>query len=424
MAPPTHYVSQLDLTQLGIVSVLRSLPDDAKDWEEVYRIGQVEYRVSGQAPLGRPFGVDADILLAVQTLFARGDFPGDNFVDTSAYGLLSLAGHHVTGDTYTRLRESLLRLKAVQWTYSRYVWRDDNRVAVGGTVATGLFAQVELPERLQAGTHAAELTTDARVRIYLTPAFAQSIRAGLYQLLDGALLDRLEQPAARSLYRVLQAHRVQPDGSLAGTLRVSLRDWLRACGIVGRIDSAKDTLARAHDALQAAGYLESVESEGRGQQAVLTYHFARPHADPELVELLVKWGVGRPGAQALAADYPDRVRPAVAEIEARIAEGFKPRSLGAVVTDAVRNPGKYPGAPADKPSKAPRSARKAPAAREMDVAPHDRHEALASAFRIAMRREMNLYEHEVLTHLGDDGLNALSAALRDGNKDLALSILQ
>lgn len=424
MAPPTHYVSQLDLTQLGIVSVLRNLPDDMRDWEEIYRIGQVEYRVSGQAPLGRPFGVDADILLAVQTLFARGGMSSDNLVDTSAYGLLNLAGHHVTGDTYTRLHESLLRLKAVQWTYSRYVWRDDNRVAVGGTVATGLFAQVELPERLQAGTHAAGLMTDARVRIYLTPAFAQSIRAGLYQLLDAELLDRLKQPSARSLYRVLQAHRVQPDGSLSSTLRVSLRDWLRACGIVGRIDSAKDTLSRAHDALLDTKYLESVETEGRGQRAVLTYHFARTHADPELVELLVKWGVGRPGAQALAADYPDRVRPAVAEIEARIAEGFKPRSLGAVITDAVRNPGKYPGAPADKPAGAHRSARKTPAAPEVDLTPPDRHAALASAFRITMRREMNLYEHEVLTHLGDDALNALSAALRDGNKDLALSILQ
>lgn len=423
MRPPINLVSQLDLTQLGIVSVLRSLPDTVQDWTEEYRIGAVEYSVTGHAPLGRPFGVDADILLAVQTLFARGDFPADNLVDTSAYGLLSLAGHHNTGEAHARLRESLLRLKAVQWTYSRHVWRDDGRVAVGGTVATGLFAQVDLPEHLRQGG-GTELIPDARVKIYLTPAFAQSIRAGLYQLLDGELLDRLEQPAARSLYRVLQAHRVQPDGSLAGTLRVPLRDWLRACGIVGRIDSAKDTLSRAHDALRGAGYLEGAAIEGRGQSATLTYHFARPHADPALVELLVEWGVSRPGAQALAADHPERVEPAVAEVQARMRDGFKPRNLGAVVTDAVRNPGKYPGASASKPAKATSATRKAEQAPDPGDTPPDRAEALAAAYRLKLRRELTLYEHEALRRLGDSGLDALSAALRDGNTDLALSILQ
>lgn len=413
-----HLISQLDLSQAGVVSILRSLPGDAADWTDTYRVGAMEYTVSGLAPLGRPYGVDADILLAVQTLFARAGFPADGLVDTTGYALLRLAGHGLNGENYARLRECLLRVQAVRWTYSRYLWSVDGRSAIGGTVATGLFAEVILPEVVRNGDP--ELMADARLKIHLTPTFAQSIRAGSYQLLDAELLEKLDQPGTRSLYRVLQAHRVQPDGSLSGELVVNLRDWLKACAIVGRIDSAKDTLHRAHDSLHSAGYLDSVTWSGRGQKATLTYRFARPHADPELVALLCQWGVSRPGAEALAADHPERVRPAIATLRGRIDLGFKPRNLGAVVTDAVRNPDKYPAqmaAPRAEPAKKPRRVVEAP------VAEPDRREALQSAFRIKMGRDLDLYERQALLALDDLGLNALSLALREGNKALALSLL-
>lgn len=430
-------ISELDLSRIGVISVLRNLPVTATEWEEHFQIGSIEYRVKGRAALGRPHGIDADVMLAVQTLFFWAGCPENGLVETTPYALLKLSGHGTSGDMYDRLKDSLLRTEAVRWTHSRYEWTTDRSQAKIDTSATGLFAQVDMREavRISAGTQA--LDPEATLRIYLTPAFAASIRAGAYQLLDAEMLGSLEQPGARSLYRVLQAHRVQIDGSLTGELTVTLSDWLSACGITGRIDSAKDTLARAHERMVDKGYLVGVAWHGRGMKTRLTYQFTRTHADPELVALLIEQGVTRPVAEALSTDHPERIRPAVDAVKVRISSGYVPRSRAAVVVDAVRHPDRYVDEPGVSPSPQPggnnRGTKKSVAERRaaaqqvplltLPEQPADRRETLISAFKILFRRDVSNAERLALDTLSEEGLTALTSALMSRKKDLALSML-
>ncbi|SMB83020.1 replication initiator protein A [Deinococcus hopiensis] len=433
---PPERISELDLSRIGVISVLRNLPITATEWEEEFQIGSIEYRVKGRAALGRPHGIDADVLLAVQTLFFWAGCPDNGLVETTPYGLLKLSGHGTNGEMYARLKESLLRTEGVRWTHSRYEWNTARSQAKIETSITGLFSQVDMREALRTSVGTQELDPEATLRIYLTPAFASSIRAGAYQLLDAEMLERLGQPGARSLYRVLQAHRVQLDGSLAGELSVTLSDWLSACGITGRIDSAKDTLHRAHERMIQNGYLRDVAWAGRGMKTRLTYYFHRTHADPELVALLLEQGVTRPVAEALVTDHPDRIRPAVEAVKARMSNGYVPRSRAAVMVDAVRRPDRYieekkpvlvSTAAGTRAGSAPR--RKAAVLGQqlplltVPEQPADRREALISAFKMLFRRDLTADEREGLSALSEEGMTALSSALMGRKKDLVLAML-
>ena len=131
-----------------------------------------------------------------------------------------------------------------------------------------------------------------------------------------------------------------PDGSLIGELTLPLRDWLVACGLEDeRTDNAKRMLDLAHERLRAEGYLQGVGYTGRGKAGSITSTFlAAP--EPETVDRLLERGVTRPVAEALAADHPERIAPALRVIDERLRSGWKPRSLAASVVDAVCNPAK------------------------------------------------------------------------------------
>ncbi|MFC6667968.1 hypothetical protein ACFP9V_23070 [Deinococcus radiopugnans] len=59
------------------------------------------------------------------------------------------------------------------------------------------------------------------------------------------------------------------------------------------------------------------------------------------MKLLTDMKVTRPVAEALVTEHPERIREVVQAMRTRLAQGFKPRSLGAATVDAVRNPEKY-----------------------------------------------------------------------------------
>lgn len=349
-------INELDLTRAGVISVQRSMPATETSWQVDYAVGDVLYRVNGNAFHGRPHGQDADVLLAIQTMFFRAGCPDDNAIQVLASTLLSMSGHAKNGQYYSRLRESLLRLWGVKWTMVRTRWDEKNNRHKGDTTATSLIAELRLVDQT-GGQYRPfeerELSEVSPLEITLVPSFAATIRAGLFQILDGELLSRLGQPQARSLYRVLQAHRVATDGSLASSLRFSLRDWFIACGLEGeRTDNVRRMLDLAHDRLKNEGYLTEVVYEGRGKSGTITYTFlAAP--EPAVVERLLDRGVTRPVAEALAADHPQRVGAALRVIDERLGTGWKPRSLPASVVDAVRNPGKWGYAAADSPVKPP-----------------------------------------------------------------------
>lgn len=200
-------INELDLTRAGVISVQRNLPDTETSWQVDYVVGDMMYRVQGSAFHGRPHGQDADVLLALQTLFFRAGCPDNNAIQVMGSALLAMSGHPKTGQYYSRLRESLLRLWGVKWTMVRTRWDEKQGRHKGDTTATSLIAELRLVDQAT-GEHrpfeTRELSEASPIEITLIPSFAASIRAGLFQILDGELLSRLGQPQARSLYRVLQ----------------------------------------------------------------------------------------------------------------------------------------------------------------------------------------------------------------------------
>jgi len=337
-------INELDLTRAGIISVQRELLLGETSWETEYTVGEVMYKVTGSAFHGRPRGRDADVLLALQTFFFRSGCPDSNTIDLSASQILALSGHARNGGYYAGLRESLLRLGSVKWTMVRTRWSEKEKRHKGDTTTTGIVAEMRVVDQAT-GAHQPfenrELKGASSICITFVPSFAASIRDGLFQILDGELLARLTQPQARSLYRVLQAHRLTVGGSLAGELKFNLGHWFNACGLEGdRTDNARRTLDQAHEHLQKEGYLHSVTYEGRGKSGTVNYRFSAT-PEPQMVERLMERGVSRPVSEALAADHPNRIEPALTVIEERLASGWKPRSMAASVVDAVRNPAKW-----------------------------------------------------------------------------------
>lgn len=186
------------------------------------------------------------------------------------------------------------------------------------------------------------LDPSATLSVKLGEQLAESIRARQVQVLDGRLLVQLEQPPARALYRLLEAHRLDRTGKRRMTLEVALTDWRLACGIqTDRPELVRRALAPAHDELRAIHYLADVVIEGRGRHQTLQYTLAEDNApDPALVELLIGVGVSRPAALTLVGEHGERVETAVAFVRHRQQEG-RVKNPGGLVVDYLRHDGKY-----------------------------------------------------------------------------------
>ncbi|GAA4001814.1 hypothetical protein GCM10022631_10460 [Deinococcus rubellus] len=405
-------VNELDLTRAGIISVQKVMPSESASWQTEYVIGDVQHQVQGHAVYGRPYGSDADVLLAIQTLFFMAGCPEDNSISFTPSAVLKLMINAPSGREYTRIREALLRLSGVKWKLTRTRWDAKKNKLVGKTNVSGLLSRLELVDDVSGNDKAfgeRTLNEQAVIQLTFTPDFAATIRDGLFQILDGELLSRLGQPSARSLYRVLQAHRIQTDETLSHELSVSANDWLRACGMESdRFDNAKRTLDAAQIRLLDEGYLKDAGFTGRGKAGMFQYTFASA-PEPKLVDLLLARGVTRPVAESLAADHPDRVRPAIQSVDERLGSGWKPRSLPASLVDAVRNPTKWGYTPA--PEKVKKGPTKVRPTSDPPPEPLDPRAALLSSLKLKLRRALSPMAQEALAELSPAGLDLLRSAL-------------
>jgi len=336
-------INELDMTLAGIFSVQKVLPNESTSWTVDYAIGNTLYRIEGHANNGRPHGTDSDVLLALQTMFFRAGCPLGDRIEVKPTDILRMAGLDVGGRSYVRLREALLRLAGVRWSMVRTSWNETDQRHTGATSVVGIISELRLVDSGGARQPFEHRQLDERlpIEVIFSPTFADAIRAGLYQILDAELLARLKQAPARSLYRVIQAHRIQADGSLAAELTVPMKDWVRACGIdETRADNARRVLTLAHEHLQEQGYLKGAAFTGRGFSGTVTYQFVSA-PQPELAELLIARGVTRPVAESLASDHPERVEPVLRKIDVALTTGWKPRSLPASIVDGIRHPEKW-----------------------------------------------------------------------------------
>lgn len=338
-------VDERNLARLGVVSIQTRVPRSADRWHHSFTVGERQVRIEGNAPEGRPRGLDTNVLLGIETLFAAAGCPEHNWLHTNGYELRDASFLPDNGNNYKRLRESINRLYGVYF-----------KVASGLSGSTVRHNEtMRILDRMQywdvgETDSIRELVPEARLGLKLADQFAESIRSGFTQALDGRILLGIEQPPARALYRLLEAYRYTDDGRRLGELTVHLEDWRLACG-VSKTPPNKQLRAfgEAHEELVEQRYLREVKISGKPRERLLTYIFAgQDDPDPALVRLLCARGVSSVMANKLAREAPDRVEEALAfvEFQRRQPSGVKRES--ALIVDYLTKPGKYVWEPPQK----------------------------------------------------------------------------
>lgn len=338
--PDLH--DELNFARFGVISMHSRVNHSVTEWDATFTVQGRTFRIEAVTPKGRPHGIDTDTLIALESLFVARGCPTDNWVHTTAYEVRAMMGLANNGANYKRLRESIRRLYFTTVIVGRKTALAGQSKVAWDNVGVRFFDDLRYRDQQDEGELAA-LDSNATLSIRLGEQLAQSIRAGVSQVLDGHLLHKLEQPPARALYRVLQAHRRQDDGQLLKELEVPLSEWQSATGLTsGRSDLVRRSLIAAHDELLANHYLESADIQGRGKSAKACYVFADQEGpDPALVLMLRQAGVSVARASALAAKYPDRVEEALRFLDTRRNATGKVRNPGGLVADFLEHPEKY-----------------------------------------------------------------------------------
>lgn len=339
-------LDERNIARLGIVSIQTRLSSETR-WTSEFQIADRRFRVEGRSADGRPRGGDTNVILGIETLFAQKGMPEDNWLHTSAYELREASFLVNNGKNYHRLRESLLRLWSTGFIVSEG-WVADTGRTTWANQTLRLIDRITYWDQSEGADpdadRARQLVPDATLSIKLGDQLAASIRAGYTQALDGRLLHQIEQPPARALYRLLEAHRYRETGVRADSVTAGLDDWRAACGISeGKPSRVIRTLEEAHQELIAQGYLESVETGGGRGTAQITYRFRTEDTpDPALVQALREAGVSAPRANVLAKQYPDRVEEAIAFLRLRRSTSPTPiRNPGGLIADFLEHPEKY-----------------------------------------------------------------------------------
>lgn len=340
-SPNLH--DELNFARFGVISMHSRVDQKITTWNTEFTVNDRMFRIEAITPQGRPHGIDTDTLVALETLFVAHGCPQNNWIHTTAYEVRELMGLANNGENYHRMRQSIRRLYFTSVIVGRKTTLTGSQKIAWDNVGVRFLEGLRYRDSEDDGNLSA-LDSEATLSIRLGEQLASSIRAGISHVLNGQLLHQLEQPPARALYRTLQAHRRQDDGTLLHSLEVPLEHWRQATGLTtDRSDLVRRALAAAHDELLANRYLERASIEGRGKAAVAHYVFADLEAaDPALVILLRAAGVTVSRATALATRYPDRVEAAVRFLEERKrSAGGSIRNPGGLVADVLEHPEKY-----------------------------------------------------------------------------------
>lgn len=337
--PVTHIERNLD--RLGLFSVQTRLPETTS-WQTTFDIGGRAVAVQGSSNRGRPHGADADLVLGLQQLFLQQGAPEDGWVHTTSNALRDASMMTKNGRAFHRMREGLLRIWSAGFIVTEG-WQKPDGSVVRLNDAFRVIDQLRFWDQTSGG-EVPELVPDCTLSIRLGAPVADSLRAGYLHPLSRTILESLEQPTSRALYRLAEAHRYNDDGTVSPALSVNLLDWRAACGIVSaESDKIRRVLEPAHEELTANGYLRDLVVSGRGQSTTLEYRFlTEADPDPALVRLLREHGVGAPRAVQLAREYPTLIPEAVAFLRHRRESGGVPvRSPGGLIADFLVNRDKY-----------------------------------------------------------------------------------
>ncbi|GGR19461.1 hypothetical protein GCM10008957_34960 [Deinococcus ruber] len=306
---------ELNLARLSLISMQTRISKDTHGWEDAYPEAgeQVSVKCVGTLEYLVPHGIDNDIMIGIQNMFLAAGCPTSNAVSDTANGYLRWAGLDTSGRYHKSLKESLMRLSHTNYHVERG-WYTGKRFQ---TVIFRHLHEIVFDTPGPGGG----FDRESRITVVLPTAIAESLRRGYIKPLDAQLLSALEQPSARTLYRLLDGSRIdpsQPDRRV-DVLQMNLIAWGRRARILDLTPARiRRTLEAAHEELLGTRYLSSVEYAGRGVNTSITYVFA--HAvevsDPAVYDRLTLSGVAPRMARELISKFgSDAVRARIDEVE-------------------------------------------------------------------------------------------------------------
>ena len=377
-----------------------------------------------------PHGTDNDVLLGIINSYIAAGMPEDGVITSTAYQLLQLSSLHDSGKRYKTLEASLTRLQA---TTFRIVdsWFD-NQQARYRSVTTSLIAKFKVDDADTNPDLLGSIRGESVLEITLDSDLASSIRSGFIRPLDPEILQRLTQPLARVLYRLLCEQHHPLGGAPVEVYQVSVMALAKHLGLLDdRAYRVRRALEPAHEQILATGFLRTVEYTGRGETQEVTYVFSKdalPPADPTSVSDLIHQGVSQPVAMQLTAQYgKDHVRKQLGAFEELLGNGYRARNRAALLVDLIRSPEKYPLPEGETP--APAGARKPPAAspgpETGEEPPLDPRDTVRSLLRVRLGRSASEAALKGLEKASAEELTFLKALLTEhgSNLELAESVL-
>ena len=281
-----------NLARMGLISIQDRIPESYVRWSEDFTLGNHIGTITCEAIAthgGVPHGLDNDIMTAILDLYINSGANKDGILITTAYQILTQAGLDTSGRYYQLLMESLKRLRFAAYTVTG-LWYDAPQQRYTTTTFT------HFSDMSYSSNEKEKLGKNSELMLRVSEHIVNSIQAQFLRHMDLNLLRALSRPLSRSLYRLLEARRMDPvimnRGEPLMEFETSLQAWASACKIVDRrSDKIRRTLEPAHQELIELGYLLEVKLAGRGMQQVITYSykvgrpdvaetFSQPQGDP------------------------------------------------------------------------------------------------------------------------------------------------
>ncbi len=293
------------------ISVEREVHDPVRD-----RIVRQKWTATGSAEHGLPTACDMDVYVALMQIAARDGIDDDRTIHFSRLELVRMQGLRPCQSAYVSLERSIKRLIDVR-IHTEDAFFDAKtrrRTSQGfGILDNYKFedSRCRVPregegEQLEFHFH--------RSWVRLNHVLHEQLQRGALKTLDTGTYYTLGYPVSRRLFRFLdrmrESHEDRYEIDLADLSRLMpLRD--------ARPSRQLRDLAKAHEELGEAGYLETVE-ERRGKNGIrLVYTFGKARLDPKVQELVAR-GVSIATARSLVAQFPNRIDAQIAAFDRRM----------------------------------------------------------------------------------------------------------
>lgn len=394
-------LEERNMARLNPVVALARVPENMTGWSKTVEIDSLgPMTVTCIANQGHtvPHGLDGDVIFGLVAAYAFQGQPEDRCVRLTLDQLCEYVGLTPGGTTYERIRSSLERLYKTDfhtdscWGVQRkgkWVWQSKS---------FHIVENLSWQNEGDSSKAAKAFEADTQVEVGLGKEIIQSIQTGHTRWVDLATYHRLSFPLVRLLYRLLEEQQAISNGKQfrvpvpAMGAHLGLRELDPAGGTEGNhqvpktrvIDSKRirRALEPAHKELLEIGYLRNVEYEGRGQKQEVIYTFGtnvQITVDVETVALLTKHGVTAVrAAELVRAHGKGRIEEVSAQLEARLADGYRPKNKAGLLCNMLDQPERY-AAPAPETTKPESSkfVKSKPVVEEKEPPPVQRDEKMA-----------------------------------------------